>query len=101
MADHCGQSDCVGLLNMTQNQDIHVWLSSKVSAGASWVAAMMGIGSALGWVNLTVGVLSALWLMVQLWNWWAYVRPMAKARLADLHVAAARNTSDNSVSKEL
>jgi len=60
---------------MTEHQDFHVWLSSKAAFVLSWIAAAMGIGTFLGWVNILVGVLSSIWLTVQLWNYFTYIRP--------------------------
>lgn len=58
--------------------DVHVWLSSKAAALVSWVSAALGIGTAIGIVNLTVGILSACWLSAQLWNFMTYTLPRNK-----------------------
>lgn len=41
----------------------------------NYLAAVLGIGTFLQVVNVVVGVLSATWLMVQLWGWFKYERP--------------------------
>ena len=47
----------------------------------NWVAAFFGIGSALGFINLIVGVLSAAWLSVQLYGYIRYELPHKRAKL--------------------
>ncbi len=61
---------------------IHSWLSSKVAAFVSWISAVLGLGTALGIVNLTVGVLSALWLLAQLWNYFTYTLPRNRREIS-------------------
>ena len=46
----------------------------------NWLAAALGIGSFLGFVNLIVGVLSATWLAVQLYGYMAHELPMKRMR---------------------
>ncbi len=60
---------------MSANQDIHVWLSTKAAAFVSWASAALGIGTAIGYVNLAVGVLSAIWLSLQVWNYLVFTLP--------------------------
>jgi hypothetical protein len=57
------------------NEDLHLWLSSKAALFVSWVSAFLGLGTAIGVVNLLVGVLSACWLTAQLWNYFTYTLP--------------------------
>ena len=57
------------------NEDLHLWLSSKAAMFVSWVSAFLGLGTAIGVVNLLVGVLSACWLTAQLWNFATYTLP--------------------------
>lgn len=47
----------------------------------NWVAAALGIGTFLQWVNVVVGVLSAGWLCVQLYGYIRYELPHKRARL--------------------
>jgi hypothetical protein len=47
----------------------------------NYMAAFFGIGSALGFVNLVVGILSALWLMAQLYGYVKYELPHKRAKL--------------------
>ena len=46
----------------------------------NYIAATLGIGSFLGLVNLAVGVLSALWLSVQLYGYIRYELPLKRFR---------------------
>lgn len=48
---------------------------------ANYVAAALGIGTLLQLVNVVVGVLSAMWLLVQLWSFFKYERPRKKMAL--------------------
>jgi hypothetical protein len=48
---------------------------SMVIKVVNWIAALLGIGTFLQLVNLTVGVLSAMWLAVQIYGWFKYERP--------------------------
>ena len=57
------------------NETIHLWLSTKTAGIVSWVSALLGLGTAIGVVNLVVGVLSACWLAAQLWNFFTYTLP--------------------------
>lgn len=64
------------------NESLHAWLSSKFAAFVSWASAILGLGTAIGVVNLTVGILSAAWLSAQLWNYFTYTLPKAKREKA-------------------
>lgn len=46
----------------------------------SWLAAVLGIGTFLGLVNLAVGVLSAAWLAVQIYGYLKHELPMKRMR---------------------
>ena len=46
----------------------------------NYIAATLGIGSFLGMVNIAVGVLSALWLMLQVYGYIRYELPMKHYR---------------------
>ena len=61
--------------------DLPAFLATKTAACLSWLAAFLGLGTPLGWINPTVGVLSACWLVVQLWNYFKYTLPLNKAKL--------------------
>ena len=58
-----------------ENESLHTLLSSKASAFVSWVSALLGLGAAIGPVNLIVGILSAVWLCAQLWNYFTFTLP--------------------------
>jgi hypothetical protein len=75
---------------MTTNQSIHELLSTKTAALVSWVSALLGLGTAIGVVNLLVGVLSACWLTAQLWNHFRYVVPKHKREKAEWEAKAAK-----------
>ena len=57
----------------------------------NYIAATLGIGSFLGLVNLAVGVLSALWLLVQLYGYIAHELPMKRMRKQLLNRQLERN----------
>ena len=46
----------------------------------SWLAAFLGIGTFLGFINLAVGLLSAAWLTVQLYGYIRHELPMKRMR---------------------
>lgn len=46
----------------------------------SWFAAFLGIGTFLGFINLAVGLLSAAWLVVQLYGYIRHELPMKRMR---------------------
>lgn len=73
---------------MTEHHSTTVeWIKALVS----YIAALLGIGTFAGLVNVGVGVLSGLWLAVQLYNYFTFQRPMNRAKLA----AALRKEIDN------
>lgn len=77
---------------MSNNESLHTLLSSKAAALISWVSAFLGLGTAVGIVNLTVGVLSACWLTAQLWNFFFYTIPKNKREKAEWEAKAARKS---------
>ena len=46
----------------------------------NWLAAFLGIGTFLGFINLMVGLLSAAWLCVQLYGYVQHELPMKRMR---------------------
>lgn len=52
------------------------WLKAAIN----YTAAILGIGTFLGLVNLAVGALSALWLSVQLYGYIRYELPIKRFR---------------------
>lgn len=48
------------------------------------VAAALGIGTALGVVNLFVGIASAAWLLLQFYGYFKYDLPLKKAKLREM-----------------
>jgi ABC-type lipoprotein release transport system permease subunit len=75
------------------NEDLHLWLSSKAALFVSWVSAFLGLGTAIGVVNLLVGVLSACWLTAQLINHFVYVVPKHKREAAEWEAREAARKS--------
>ena len=53
----------------------------------NWLAAGIGLGTAVGVVNLGVGLLSGAWLAVQLYNWFTFTRVKNKLEIEALHEA--------------
>lgn len=51
-----------------------------VKSVINWLAAFLGIGTVLGFVNLLVGVLSASWLAVQIYGYIMHELPMKRMR---------------------
>lgn len=68
-------------MGTTIMDDVQAFLATKTAAAVSWLAALLGLGTPMGWINPTVGVLSACWLLVQLWNYFKYTLPLNKAKL--------------------
>ena len=62
--------------------DHHTTLSAKVVLAFNWLAAFLGIGTLVDAVNVGVGVVSAVWLVIQIANYFVYTRPINRARLA-------------------
>lgn len=57
----------------------------------NWLAAFLGIGTFLGVVNLAVGVLSAIWIAVQIYGHMIHEMPMKKMRKQLLKRQLERN----------
>lgn len=64
-----------------------LWL--HVKPAVNWLAAGLGLGSAIGAVNLLVGVLSSFWLAIQCYNWFFYTRPRNQLELEALRKSVA------------
>lgn len=58
-----------------QSPDHHESILRSFRELVSWVAAGLGITSAMGLINVVIGVLSAAWLATQLWRFWRYDYP--------------------------
>ena len=68
---------------------------SALVKAINYIAATLGIGSFLGLVNLAVGVLSAIWLTVQLYGYVRYELPIKHYRREQARRAAERMAADN------
>ena len=67
---------------------------SALVKAINYIAATLGIGSFLGLVNLAVGVLSAIWLSVQLYGYVRYELPIKHYRREQARRAAERMAAD-------
>lgn len=54
--------------------------NSWIKVALDWLAALLGIGTFAGLVNIVVGVLSGLWIGIQVYGWFKYTRPIQKAQ---------------------
>lgn len=64
---------------------------STIKAAINWLAAILGIGTFAGLVNVVVGLLSGTWLAYQLYVAIKYDLPVKRAKLA----AAKRGLIDS------
>ena len=64
----------------TESMDNHAAAGSAFLKFINYLAASMGIGTFLGFVNVAVGVLSALWLAMQLYGYVRHELPMKRMR---------------------
>lgn len=62
--------------------DHHNTTVDAIKAFVSYVAALLGIGTFAGLVNIGVGVLSGCWLAYQLYTGIKYELPLKRAKLA-------------------
>lgn len=67
-------------MNLHERIDSATTAQHVVVKAINYIAATLGIGSFLGLVNLAVGVLSALWLMLQLYGYIRYELPIKHYR---------------------
>jgi hypothetical protein len=75
--------------------DLHTWLSTKVGAMLSWASAVLGLGTFMGLVNTLVGVMSAVYLALQLWNYFTHTRPKNKLEMIILNRKVANGGLDS------
>lgn len=74
-----------------KNEIFHQADTNTVKALVNWLAALLGIGTFLGFVNLAVGVLSAAWLAVQIYGYLVHELPMKRMRKQLLKRQMERN----------
>jgi hypothetical protein len=56
-------------------------LGGRIADAISWIASALSMAAALGFVNLTVGLLSATWLATQIYRFWRFeVHALRQAR---------------------
>lgn len=58
-------------------------LKAVAAKVVSYIAAGLGIGTFMGLVNVTIGVLSAIWLAAQLYGYIRYELPTKRYRRAE------------------
>lgn len=63
-----------------KDQLLHPDNAMTAKSLVNWLAAVLGIGTFLGLVNLAVGVLSAAWLSVQIYGYLVHELPMKRMR---------------------
>jgi hypothetical protein len=54
--------------------------TDALKAAINYVAALLGIGTFLGFVNLVVGLLSAGWIVIQIYGYLVHELPMKQMR---------------------
>jgi hypothetical protein len=59
----------------------------------NWLAAILGLGTFAQVVPVAVGVLSGVWVTVQLYGYVKYELPVKRAKLKELH-DSMRDSSD-------
>lgn len=74
--------------------DLHHILDTAVGKTISWLSAFLGIGTFAGVVSTTVGVLSGIWLLVTLWNYFKYTLPANKRMVAQWKDEAKERESE-------
>lgn len=78
-------------------QSFQEFLTTKLAHIISTFASGMGLASLAGWVSLWVGILSSIWLVVQLYNYFTFTLPKNRrdrARwLAELESEFSDNTT--------
>ena len=62
--------------------DHHNTIFESFKTVMSWLAALLGIGTFAGLVNIGVGLLSGCWLAYQLYTGIRYDLPIKRAKLA-------------------
>lgn len=60
--------------------DHDMLLMAQLKTILNGVAAALGIGTALGFINLFVGIASAFWLLLQFHDYFKYDRPLKKSK---------------------
>ena len=75
--------------------DIHEWLSSKAAAFFSWLSAFLGLGTFMGFINTAIGVMSAIYLALQIWNYFVHTRAKNKLELEVLRMRIGESAGLN------
>lgn len=78
-------------MNSNLTQQDHVPMAKAV---VNYLAAMLGIGTFLGFVNLMVGLLSAGWLLIQIYGYIVHELPMKRIRKLMMEKELARLEKD-------
>lgn len=78
-----------------QANDIHEWLSSKAASFFSWLSAFLGIGTFMGFINTAIGVMSAIYLVLQIWNYATHTRAKNKLEIQMLRMRIGESAGLN------
>ena len=79
---------------MNNNDSIHSMLSTKLAGFLSWLSAFMGLGTFMGLVNTLIGVMSACYLAIQLWNYFTHARKKNRLELEVLQQKLDATSTD-------
>ena len=77
-------------------QSFQEFLATKAAHLISTLASGLGIASFAGFVSLWVGILSSIWLVVQLYNYFTFTRPKNLREKARWKSEMESEYSDNS-----
>lgn len=80
----------------TAIQSFQEFLATKSAHLISTFASGLGIATFAGFVSLWVGILSGIWLLVQLYNFFTFTMPKNKREKATWRAEMESRFSDNS-----
>ena len=61
--------------------DHHTTIGAKFVSFLTWLATALGLGTLIGIVNVSVGLLSAAWIVIQINNYYKYTLPINRAQI--------------------
>lgn len=61
-------------------------VAAKTCQFGSWLAAFIGLGSVLGYINIFAALASAFWICLQIYGYFKYTLPRMKAEQRQLNV---------------
>jgi hypothetical protein len=56
-------------------------ITTKACQFGTWLAAVIGLGSALGYINIFAALASAFWICLQIYGYFKYTLPKMKAEV--------------------